>query len=156
MQWDIIGKVRAQIVTWSGQSFSGVRKDAFISPLGGITDEHGLSSQFQSFAIAAPYGTRATLITRPGPDWEKYTWRCLHILKPWAFRTAEGNKPCVQCPDIDWMHSPNATRLNFDFVESFPQPASFEEGEGWTFGFKGEKPLAGNIHMIRLEYAPIK
>ena len=53
MQWDIIGKVRAQIVTWSGTSFSGIRKDAYVSPLGGITDEKGISAHFRSFAIAA-------------------------------------------------------------------------------------------------------
>ena len=155
MQWDIIGKVRAQVVTWTGQSFSGVRKDAFISPMGGLTDEDRLTSQFQSFAIAAPYGTRVTLITRPGEDWEQHPWRCLHILKPWAFKTPEG-KPCLQCPDLDWMHAPNATRVQFDFSESFPQPERFEDGEGWTFGRQGKRSLAGNVHMIRLEYAPIK
>ena len=50
MQWDIIGKVRAQIV-WSGTSFSG-SGGCLCEPLGGITDERG-SVHFRSFAIAA-------------------------------------------------------------------------------------------------------
>ena len=155
MQWDLVGKSAAHIVTWTGQAFSGIRKDAYVSPMGGVTDADRLGANFQSFAIAAPYGTRVTLITRPGDDWEKYPWRCFHVLKPWAFKTPEG-KPCVQCPDLDWLHVPNATRIQYDFSESFAQPDTFDLGEGWTFGRKGDKPLTGNIHMIRLEYAPIK
>jgi hypothetical protein len=154
MQWDIVGKVRAQIVTWTGQSFSGVRKDAHVSPIGGVTDPDGLTSHFKSFAIVAPYGTRVTLITRPGPEWQTHSWRCLHVLKPWAFKTPEG-KPCLQCPDLEWMHVPNATRVQFDFCESAPQPATFEEGEGWTFGRKTDNGLIGNVRLIRLEYAPV-
>ena len=151
MQWDIIGKVRAQIVTWSGTSFSGIRKDAYVSPLGGITDEKGISAHFRSFAIAAPYGTRVTLISRPGPDWEAHSWRCFHVLRPFAFKTPEG-KPCLQCPDLAWLHTPNATRVAYDFSESVPHSDTLDGGAGWTFGRTGAAALAGNVHMVRLEY----
>lgn len=151
MQWDIVGKVRAQIVTWSGTSFSGVRKDAYVSPLGGITDDKGVSAHFRSFAIAAPYGTRVTLISRPGPEWEQHPWRCFHVLRPFAFKTPEG-KPCLQCPDLEWLHAPNATRIAYDFSESVPQTARFADGTGWTFGLSDKTTLSGNVHMIRLEY----
>jgi hypothetical protein len=155
MQWDIIGKVRAHVVIWSGQAFSGVRKDAHISPIGGLSAEVPFGAHFQSFALVAPYGTRATLISCPGPDWEKNPWRALHVVKPFAFKTPEG-KPAVQVPDLDWLHTPNATRVQHDTFEYYPQPDRFEEGTGWTFGRRGDQELKGNVHMIRLEYAPIK
>jgi len=153
MEWEVPGRVRALVVGWSGLSFGGGRTDINITPVSGVQPGESLSSRIQSFAVVGPIGLRVTLISRPGPDWEEHTWRCFHILKPHAFKTPEG-KNCVQCPDLDWLHVPNATRVNPDCLEMFPQVDRFEEGTGWTFGKMGSTPMKGNVHLIRLEYAP--
>jgi hypothetical protein len=152
MQWQIVGKIRAHIVGFSGLNFSGERWEVDIWPVGGQQGAEIDGRRLKSVGIIAPPGVRMVLMTSTGEDtWESQPWRCVQVIPGFTFDARDGKRVGVQVPDLDRMDPPHALYLDPDIERGFPQVERFEDGEGWTFGRKGHLDLKTNIRAIRVE-----
>lgn len=147
MEWEIAPNSRVDIVTYSGQNFSGHRTHIEIFPSGKKAGAEIDGSQVQSVAIAGPIGTRVIFKTSVGPDWVEATWRAVEIKKGSAFKNKLGT-PMVRIPNIDGLDKPDAQRCDPDFLTSYDIVASPDQGKSWTYGAVARLQLAGNIRGI--------
>ena len=149
MEWEIAPNSRVDIVTYSGQNFSGHRVHIEIFPSGKKgTDFDG--AEVQSVVVAGPIGTRVIFKTSVGPDWVEATWRAIEIRKGHAFKNRIGT-PMVKVPNIDGYDKPDSQRCDPDFVTSYDIVTSPDQGKTWTYGVIARLPLKGNIRGVMVD-----
>lgn len=152
MRWEIEGKVRAQIVGFTGVNFSGERMEIEIWPVGGLQGDEMDGARLKSIGIIAPIGTRIVLMTAASEEgWEELPWRAIQVLKGFTFEAMDGKRVGVQVPDLDRMDPPHVRRImDPDVHHGYPSVDRLEEGRGWTFGRSGGIELKCNIRAIRV------
>ena len=158
MRWDVVGKLRAHIVGFSGVNFSGERWEVDIFPSGAQPDEEFDGSRLKSIGIIAPYGVRMTLITASSTEgWEELPWRSVTVLKGFTFDAMDGRRVGVQIPDLDRMDPPHHRRVQDPFnVVAYPHAETLADGSGWTFGRSGGIGLKCNVKRILVERIPVE
>ena len=150
IEWQLTGRIRADIVAYAGKNLNGKRTTMRIFPSG---NKQGriVTEELTSMVIRAPYGTRVLLITQPGPDWEQHAWRCVSILEGQALPPGGSKLPGVRIPDLDLLDPCAAKKTDPDTQVSYRYVGSLEDGEGWTFGRGGEPGLRRQVRLIRIE-----
>lgn len=150
MKWDLAENVRADILTFTGLNFSGVRSVTRVTP-NGVFGDPIEGDRLKSFGIIAPLGMRITLITSSADDWEQETWRAFEIRAENTFTSKEG-KPAVQVADPDLLTPWTAIRVDPDLVEDYFRCNTLSEGKGhWTYGRAGSRPLKCNVVKIKVD-----
>jgi hypothetical protein len=149
--WEISGKVRCDLVAYGAPDLAGKRSTMRVFP-GGNRRGDMASEDVRSLIIFGFHGTRVTLISHPGPDWQDHPWRCIRIL-PGHSLAAEGTVglPAVRIPDIDWMDRPDARRTAQETKTSYPHADSLASGSGWSFGRFRTIGLKGRVQLIRID-----
>jgi hypothetical protein len=151
VRWVIEDGAIGEALFFTGLNFSGQRARVRFFPGGRMQGDEIDGARIKSFGIIASYGLRLTLCTaRSDVGWEDHTWRSVTLLEGSTFESMSG-KPAVQVPDLDVMDPFDARRTDLDLRRGYPDVASPELGEGWTFGHFSGMELKCNVKVIRVE-----
>lgn len=154
MRWEFEEKIHCEFWFFSGINFAGTKKVVRIHPYGGLQGDEVSSTDFKSVGVICEPGLRVTFMTSAtGSGWETVPWRCVQVLEGKTNTLSDGRK-AVQIPDLDFYSEPDAPRADAELEIGFPEVERFEDGEGWTFGRTGRRPLKQNIRSIRVERIP--
>ncbi|MCB9743966.1 MAG: hypothetical protein H6741_28185 [Alphaproteobacteria bacterium] len=152
MKWDLVGNVRCDIYAYTAPNLCGNRQHVAIFPSGVKGEFDG--ERIASCIISAPVGTQVTFYTATSEVGRAtMPWRAFRILQGQTVKTKEG-RPAVRVLDLDLMNAPTDHRLPEDFAVSYPHVDSADEGEGWTFGNRGNLEIKNRVRCIRIEKLP--
>lgn len=140
-------KVRCDILAYAGLHCGGQMHLVRVLPHGGFEGKID-GNEFQSLFLAGPHGTRVTLATGTGDDWEQYAWRSIVLVEGKTF-VAKNGKPALKVPDLDTLDRPDARRADTESQQSYPFAATREQGEGWTFGRPGK--LKNRVRVVYVD-----
>jgi len=140
-------KVRCDILAYAGLHCGGQMHLVRVLPHGGFEGKID-GNEFQSLFLAGPHGTRVTLATGTGDDWEAYTWRTIKLVPGKTF-TAKNGKQAVRVPDLDTLERPDAFRADPNASVNYPHAETRDKGEGWTFGRPGH--LKNRVRVIYVD-----
>ncbi|MBT3221740.1 MAG: hypothetical protein HN348_21895 [Proteobacteria bacterium] len=144
--WSVERGIRADIVCCRGANLSGKTSAVRVLPSGKHKGKVAVDD-LHSMVISAVEGTKVVLKASAGPDWEKYTWRCIRILKGKALRSkSKAGLLTVRIPDIELLDGCVAKHTDRDCETSYPIAERVADGQEWTFGKLGE--LKGKVRAI--------
>lgn len=151
VRWVIEDGAIGEALFFTGINFSGQRARVRFFPGGRMQGDEIDGTRVKSFGIIASYGLRVTLCTARGDvGWEDHTWRAVTLVEGSTFESMSG-KPAIQVPDLDVMDAFDARRTDLELRRGYPEVDLPEQGEGWTFGYRGGLDLKCNVKTIRVE-----
>ena len=145
MKWAIDDNCRCDLLFYTGVGLAGDETVIRVFPSGKQGD---VERPFQSMRFGGTKGLRVYLCTSTDDEhWAEMPYRCIRVVKGVGLSTST-RRILLNVHDLDAMQSPADKSLKHD-TTGFPEVASPEEGEGWTFG-KGAGKLKNRIRMIRI------
>lgn len=132
---EVAPKVKCDLLAYTGMHCGGQMQIVRVSASGNFKGEID-GDAFQSLMIAGPYGTRITLATGSGEDWQDHPWRSIVLTKGHGFIARTG-KPAVRIPNLDTLDKPTARRADTEFEVSYEFAPALDQGKAWTYGRPG-------------------